>query len=660
MRVTRTAIWMCALLLGTGVPAHAAKVVWSSAAVKKPAAPRDTVAAAASAVTPKPAEAAVPAPDSAARRTPPAAVPPTAAVAPAAVPPARPAATVTPAAATAPASAIVRANAAPAPTPAAPAPARSVARAETTAEAPARVTPPAVTRPREAAVSRQRSRISYLAGRSAYVDAGQFEGLAVGDTVNVERDGVAIAALRVSFVSTHRASCDTLWTRRPLVVGDAVGFWRDLRRQAATEDSVRTAQARVDSIRRVAVLAPPKGRAAVRNARTRGRIGGRWLSVATDAGARYQQPALELRAEQRDALSGHMDAIVDIRGRRTMRSSDAGTQVEQYSRVYRAAVTLRDERDHRRLTLGRQSSPTLASISLFDGGLAETGNDRHTYGVFAGTQPDPVRYRWSHELVEAGGFVEWHQKPLSAQRWSLSTGAVTSRAGSQTNRDFAFAQGWWFSKGLSASLAQELDMNSGWKRSAGEPALSWTSTFATLRVPVTRAVALQSGYDNRRNVRLWRDRDTPETDFDDRYRQGAWGGISAEALDHVRSGFEVRTGSGGDHSDTWSWNGEVHHLSRWRAGVRARFSSFQSPGSESRLRSFGAGLDPIASSHFEFTLGSRLTRDRLSGVEERETWTGLDLDMALGGRWYVNGGWEHQSGLAGATNQLQAGVSVRL
>jgi hypothetical protein len=38
----------------------------------------------------------------------------------------------------------------------------------------------------------------------------------------------------------------------------------------------------------------------------------------------------------------------------------------------------------------------------------------------------------------------------------------------------------------------------------------------------------------------------------------------------------------------------------------------------------------------------------------------VDLDLSLGARWYVNGGFELQQGLAGSTRQLQAGISVRL
>lgn len=570
------------------------------------------------------------------------------------------AATASPPAASAPALAPPVAKAQPGDAESAPAMPATSSASVSTAAAP---NTPAIARVRLAAPAAavvRTSRISYLAGGSAYVDAGQMDGLTAGDTVEVLRDNGVIGLLRVSFVSSRRSSCDTLWTRVELALGDVARFRSDFRRQAAAEDSLRTATVRGDSIRVAAVLAPPKDRAARRSSRLRGRLGGRWLSVDTDGGSRYQQPALDLRADARDGLGGHLDAALDVRARRTVRSGTTGTVTEQFSRVYRASTTVRDKNDHRRITLGRQSSPTLASISLFDGALLEWGDNRRTLGAFAGTQPDPLGFGWSSDLVEGGGFFEWHQRPLAAQRWSMSFGGITSHRGVQVNRDFLFGQGWWFSKGASASVAQEVDLNTGWKRDLGGPFMSWTSTFATVRVPVTSQLALTSGYDNRRNVRLWRDRETPETDFDDRYRQGAWGGAALEMAQHVRTGLEYRTGSGADHSDTWSMNGEVYRLTHMQWALRTRYSTFTSPGTQSRLWSWSSGFDPLAQSHFEFSAGTRQTRDRISGFEDTERWLGVDLDLAVGGRWYVSGGWEQQNGPAGGTRQLQAGVSVRL
>ena len=133
-----------------------------------------------------------------------------------------------------------------------------------------------------------------------------------------------------------------------------------------------------------------------------------------------------------------------------------------------------------------------------------------------------------------------------------------------------------------------------------------------------------------------------------------------EWAQHVRGSGEFRNGSGGDRSDTWSVSGELYRLTRGQGALRSRYSAFTSPLTESRLLSLGAGFDPLPQSHLEFSFGTRETRDVFSGSQDRERWQGVDVDLSLGGRWYVNGGFEQQQGLAGPTRQVQAGVSVRL
>ncbi len=500
------------------------------------------------------------------------------------------------------------------------------------------------------------ARISYLTGGSVYLEAGSAEGLATGDTAWIMRGGLRAAALRVVYLSTHRASCDTLWTKARLAVGDAVAY----RPGAAQQTTQGAIDARADSLRAAAVVSPSSSRAASRDASLRGRIGARWLSIDAPGSSRLSQPAFEARFDGREGLGGHLDASLDVRGRRTLRTSESGRWVEQYSRVYRASATFRDVAGGRRLTLGRQSSPTLASVSLFDGALVEWNGSRAGVGTFAGTQPDPLRSRWSSDLLEAGAYAEIHQAPLAKERWSLAAGAVGSRHRNEVDREFVFAQGWWFSRAATASLAQEVDVNRGWKRAAGEPPLAWTSTFASLRVPVGARVALHSGYDNRRNVRLWRDRETLETQFDDRYRQGAWAGVSVNGNEYTSVGGEYRVGSGGERSEAWSVTGELHRLTAWHAVLRGRWASFTSDAAMSSLVSLAAGFDPWARSHVEISSGVRRTRDRLLEFDDHENWLGADADLALGARWYVNAGCERLTGPTGNALQVQAGVSVRL
>lgn len=503
------------------------------------------------------------------------------------------------------------------------------------------------------------SRVTYLTGASVYVDAGHAEGLSAGDTVTVLREGARIALVRVNVASNHRSSCDTLWTSATLAVGDSVIFHEAAPVPAAPSAAVVPVVPVVPKPAPIAAAVPAARKP--ETARLRGRIGARWLSVDTPGGGQFQQPALDLRAEATSYAGGRMDLSLDMRNRRTTRSfAGTGSVTDQFARVYRASLTVHGMGDpRRRFTLGRQISPTLAAISLFDGALLQTGNDHHSIGLFSGTQPDPERYSFSGDIMQTGAFVEFHQPPVSTRHWSVSLGGVTSQSKGQPNRDFVFAQSSWFSGATNATFSQEVDVNRGWKRDLGAPVLSPTSTFATLRAPVTKWLSADAGFDNRHNVRLYRDRLTPETQFDDTYRQGAWGGAQLTFGSHLRLNGEGRQGSGGDPVHSWSGGAEVQRLTPWNVAVRGRASGLTSLSLESTLYSGSLSCEPRQGLRVDFASGQRTARNLAIGLDDTETWQSLDADASLFRRAYLNAGWEQDHGAGGHTTQLQAGIAWR-
>ena len=497
--------------------------------------------------------------------------------------------------------------------------------------------------------------VSYLSGGSVYVDAGAREGLAIGDTLVVLRGGREIARVRVTFASSHRAACDTLWTASPVAVGDLVRYVAAaaVAPPAAADTSALAAPGAAP-----ADASSPKPAAG--RARLRGRIGAGWLSVTTSDGGSFRQPSLALRFDGTGLNDGRTDVAFDMRSRRTTRNfAGSGATVENVGRVYRAALTMRAADPGKRLVLGRQSSTALTSVNLFDGALLELGDATHTFGLFAGTQPDAQRYRFSSDIVQGGAFFEFHQPPLSEQRWSVAVGGVTSLDHGHPNRDFAFGQGWWFSKAFSTSLIQEIDVNRSWKRVNGEPLLTMTSTFATASAPVTTWFTLNGGYDNRRNVRLYRDRLTPETEFDDAFRQGAWVGGQFSFLSHLRLGGDTRANDGAGRAESWSLHAEAWRLTRMNASLRGRYSRYTDEHQDSRLQSFGLGFEPLRVARVDVSGGVRSTKNSLFGVDEHEHWMSVDTDVTIGRRWYMGAGFESDHGDNGDTKQLQASLNRR-
>ncbi len=517
------------------------------------------------------------------------------------------------------------------------------------------------------------TRVTYLAGPSVYVEAGRAEGLAVGDTLSVVRSGSTVARLRVAYLSTHRASCDTLAVTSAPQVGDLVCFTRNPARAqpvAGTASAVATPAtagvspaAAPDPARVPAPLGSGIGRLPASRRTLRGRIGARYSGMQSRTAGDLGELGLDLRLDGNDLGNHPLDLAVDVRSRRASRTTrEADPQTTGSTRVYRLSASLHGRESNRRITIGRQSSTALGMVSLFDGALAELGGERWTAGLFSGTQPDAGGLGLSSEIVEYGGFGEWRQPSGAARRWSLAAGAVASYQGGELNRDFLFVQGYYHDHRFTLSLAEEVDVNHGWKRQAGEPAISPTSTFLNARTQVTPALAIAAGFDSRRNVRLFRDRASPATEFDDRTRQGAWVGADADFGRHLRLGGDVRfhgdgTDAGSGHS--WSVNASGTRLAPLGTRAGVRLSRFLGQRSATQLVAGTIGFNPLRSLHVELGGGARNTLDRIAELEEQEFWESADIDVSLGMRLLITAAVERFHGDVERRVEEQLGLSWR-
>ena len=506
------------------------------------------------------------------------------------------------------------------------------------------------------------ARITYLTSTSAYVDAGRLEGLREGARVDVWRAGVAIGVLKVAYLASHRASCDIVSLSAPsiaLAVGDTVRF-----APAATpRDSSATS------------LAPPKspggrGRTEPTGAASgpglRGRVSVEYfLMQQAGVPGKLSQPALGLRLDgpPGGGATPSLNLTVDARARRSYTILADGTAVtDDRTRVYAAGLMINAPGTPTRITLGRQISGALASVGVFDGVMAELVQPGWSSGVFTGTQPDPLDLGFSSSIVQVGWYTQRHSRPGAAARWALTLGASGSYQSAHANREFAWAQGAYFDTRISAFLTQEVDYYRPWKLLPGMHAISPTSTFAFAQIRPTETVTLDGGFDNRRNVLLYRDVVNPETNFDDTYRQGAWGGISFRPVQRLRVGFDARVSSGGSSGNATSYTASLalDRLPRLGASLRTRTTYYVNPQLTGLLQSATVGFDPGTRLHIELNGGIRTERDPMADpARTTATWVGADVDVTLARAWYVMASATRQRGGVDGYDQLFGGLSFR-
>lgn len=494
------------------------------------------------------------------------------------------------------------------------------------------------------------ARITYLTTATAYLDAGREEGLREGAAADVVRGGAVIARVTVAFLSSHRASGKVEVSTATPHVGDSVRFVPVLR---ATSETEPPALAR----------AAPGARGTRGAGRLHGRLGVRYLAVTdrSGIGSRFAQPALDARLDG-TALGGTPIGIsVDVRARRTLAThADGTTDANERYRVYRAALFWHPAASPARVTAGRQYSAALAPVSFFDGLSAEYLGSRVSAGLFGGAQPDPLSFGFSSAVREAGGYVQAHARPGEPRRWQVTAGAVGAYTAGEVDREFGYVQASYADRRVSFYAVQEIDYNRGWKRDAGEPSLAPTSTFASAMVRVGEGLSLRGGFDNRRNVRLYRDFETPETEFDDAYRQGWWGGV-ALAAGRLRVAGDLRTSRGGaaGPADAWTFSAGLTRLTAAALDLRVRSTRYDGAAADGWLHSVSVAAAPTARLRVEASGGLRRRNNPLDDPALSESrWVGLDVDLTLARSWYLILSGMRESG-AEASQQLFGGVSWR-
>lgn len=499
------------------------------------------------------------------------------------------------------------------------------------------------------------SRISYLTSATVYIDAGRDDGVDMGQVLEVLRGGEVIATLKVTDVSSHRAVCARQDGSIELVVGDTVRF--------VPRATLPPAEPTWPSASTSAGRNPEKG--GRRDVGLHGRVGVRYLAVKgrQPDDSSFSQPALDLRLDGTQVGGAPIDLMVDVRSRTTYRTlTNQPTESDNQTSVYRMAVSWRQEGSPWRLTAGRTLSPSLAVIDIFDGVEGQYTGRRWNAGLFSGTQPVEGDLGYSSDVREHGGYVGVRSEASSERRWALTTGLIGSYTQGEINREFSYLQGSYIDRKLSVWMTQETDLNRGWRKEVEGESVSMSSTFLNLRFRASDMWTMFAGYDNRRNVRLYRDRITPVTEFDDAYRQGTWGGVTCRFAGHFTIGADARFSDGGSagSADGYTLTLGADRLTRAQLQFHSRSTRYTNDRVEGWLHALSAGVAAGSRWYIGIDGGVRDETNLSSSVlESTLTWYGLQVDVTLGRHWFASVTGESSSGGDGAQDQVYASVTYR-
>lgn len=553
----------------------------------------------------------------------------------------------------------------PPPPPPAPSPASSPASSSVSSR------PPAASRD----TTPGRTTVTFLSGSAIYVGAGLREGLTEGATLSVIRRDSVVATLRVKFLASHQSSCEVMRGVTDIVVGDVVRFIPVVVPQKSTGTI-----ASETSPRRPRRLSGPgiHGRVGFRSLRATSALSGD-SSGAPTGGTGFNQPSVDLRMSGLNVGGTPIGLSLDLRTRYTVTSvTGQANQVDGRTRVYQAAVFWGSPGAGFRTVVGRQYLTAVTSIAMFDGALMELNGSRMTFGAFGGLEPDPATMGVTNDIQDFGGYLQFHSPAAAVAPWAVTTGGVISLVGDHANREFAFLQVSVNHRSYSLFGLQEIDYYPPWKVQLGEKPLSFTSQYATGLLRLSPWLGVNAFYDNRRNVRLYRDTQNPETAFDDAYRKGYGAGV--QLLNYrVRLGGEWRRSTGGTAGSADSYTGTIgtDPITRLRLTVAGRATWYQNLQNlndstvvapvalrtRGRLYSWWLGGDPLDRLHVDVTGGMRREDNPNTSTLQSSTWYGVSLDASVARAWFVSFSGFRQSDPANPgtniTTQLYGSVTWR-
>jgi hypothetical protein len=501
--------------------------------------------------------------------------------------------------------------------------------------------------------------VVYLSGQSVYVSAGSKDGLITGDSVRVMRSGSQVALVQVAFVSSHQASCSILSSTAAPAVGDSVLFTPH--QVAAPTPTIALGAGGTAAAAQTATSWQDASR-------LRGRIGARFLSVQQldGSGANYSQPSLDLRLDGQNLGGTPMGLTVDIRSRQMLASNVDGTsQATGQTLVYQAVVFAGRPGARYRLAVGRQYSPALATVNLFDGVLAELNRRTWSTGLFGGAIPSNLELQWSAAQTEAGGYFQLHQSLGQALPWAVTLGLVGTFDHGTSDRKFGFLQATLAQPHWGFFVSQEVDYYSADKIAAGEPsAISPTGSYGSAYARLGRVVDLNAGFDSRRNVRLYRDVVSPITQFDDAFRKGYFAGIGFKLGNAGRLGFDARASEGSVVGTANALTGSLalFRLTPAHLLLSLRATRYTGTQSEGWLYSGALGVPITGSLRAELNGGLRNETNMLGftgATANNLNWFGGDLEWNLTNSWFMSFSaiWEH--GDSQNDTQIYGGVSYR-
>jgi len=508
--------------------------------------------------------------------------------------------------------------------------------------------------------------VRYRSVDTVYLDSGRAMGLAVGDQLEVIRQGRVIAELEVTFVAEHSASCRLLVERESVVAGDEVTVMRsvgDSEREPAGEVATALDSAPGPSPSPEEMPGaggqPESFVTGPRRPSTRvdGSIAFELENFTDDSGAGldFQRTQLRLNLKVRDIGGTPLQMRIRVRGqenRRARNFSDGAPENESRNRLYEAALLWAPRDSRFKLQAGRIGTSPFVSVGYLDGVVGQVRLTRgFDVGAFFGSQPRLDEITFESLGQKFGGYARFSAKPQGpASGFQLYLAGIREQGKEDVSRDYVAVET-HYTPGGRWSIFQraEVDLNQGWRGEVSDSSAQLSLFSLTVNARLSAASRLSISYDRNERYRTEDTRHIPDELFDELARQG----LRARLSFGKPRGLQFSLHGGVRHRDdgedeTYSFGlGALHpNVASWGLTLGGDVLGYSNRYTDGYVVRGRAAKRMRGGHQLTLSLGGRLSQDnRFGEFEDRSTyWARVGGWAELPRGFYAYGDYEYNAG----------------
>ncbi len=382
-------------------------------------------------------------------------------------------------------------------------------------------------------------KIKYISSTHVYLDGGRKEGLAVGDVLEIFRNGKKIGKIAVEYVAGYSASCVILEKSTSFRKGDRARLIKSAKKEGT--ETRNTEQKEKAPERKIPIYKPQLTRRPSERMRIQGYFSLQYYRFK-DQGANgfdFSQPTARLRLKIRNFWQKGMNFELKFRSRynqRVRRFSAEAPKTEWQNRIYQISLSYEPVGAPIHFKLGRVISNALSGVGYLDGALFQLNfKSNWQVGAFAGTQPDWRTSNWQTEIQKYGTYVGYQHGKYGANRSEFTLAAAGEYHGMTISREFLFFRGAYY-HGRRWNIYQhvELDLNRAWRKKRAGQSVTLSGLYLSANYNITRDIGINLSYDNRKNYYTYELRTIADSLFDDAFRHGIRTSVYARFLDDYR------------------------------------------------------------------------------------------------------------------------------